>query len=136
MSINTKRIYGISTELYIVSKPNTDAIVVGGLAEDSSRWTRVLSARAAFMLWFHVARLLMPEKMEQVTMVFNTTPLRSAVLPTITNHCAVERLDDDYVEITGWAGDQSWTAHVTNEDASQLWTALDRLLFPQGWESA
>jgi hypothetical protein len=45
-------------------------------------------------------------------------------------------LDDDYVEITGWAGDQSWTAHVTNEDASQLWTALDRLLFPQGWESA
>jgi len=136
MSINTKRIYGISTELYIVSKPNTDAFVIGGLVEDLSRWTRVLSTRAAHMLWFHIARLLMPEQMEQVTTVFNTTPLRSAVLPTITNHCTVERLNDAYLEITGWAGEQSWTVHVTNEEATNFWTTLDKLLFPQGWQRA
>jgi hypothetical protein len=136
MSINTKRVYGISTELYIVSKPNTDAFVVGGQAEDLSRWTRVLSTRAAFMLWFHIARLLMPEHIEQVTTVFNTTPLRSAVLPTITNHCMVEPVNKAYVEITGWAGEQSWVVHVTNEEATEFWSALDKLLFPQGWQSA
>lgn len=136
MSVNTKRIYGISTELYIVSKPNTDAFVVGGLAEDQSRWTRVLSTRATFMLWFHIARLLMPEKMEDVTTVFNTTPLRSAVLPTITNHCMAERLNSSYLEIAGWAGEQNWVVHVTNEDAIDFWTAIDQLLFPQGWQNA
>jgi hypothetical protein len=135
MPIETSRIYGISSQLYVIGKPNTDAIVVGGIAEDSSRWTRVLSARAAYMLWFHLARLLMPEQMEQVTTFFNTTPLRSAILPTITNHCTVEKLDG-YLEITGWAGERSWIIQLTDNDVSPLWTALDKLLFPQGWHSA
>ena len=135
MSFQASRTYGISTELYVLSKPNTDTILLGGVAEDLSRWTRVLSARAAFMLWFHIARLLMPERIEQVTAVFNTTPLRSDDLPTITNHCAVEIRDEGLVQVIGWAGEQSWSVHMTNADASQLWTALDKLLFPQGWQS-
>jgi hypothetical protein len=73
--------------------------------------------------------------MEQVTMVFNTTPLRSEVLPTITNHCTVEHLESGYFEITGWAGEKNWSVQVAYEDARRLWAALDKLLFPNGWQS-
>lgn len=136
MTVHTRRAYGIASELYIVRKPNTDAYVVGGVAEDLSRWTRVLSSRAAYMLWFHLARLLLPEKVEEVTAVFNTAPLRSDMLPTIANHCTVESMNEFYLEIAGWTDNHSWSVFVTNEDASQLWTALDKLLFPEDGQSA
>ena len=134
MSIEASRVYGFSSQLYVINKPNTDSLVLGGVAEDLSRWTRVLSTRAAHMLWFHLARLLLPEKIDQVTAIFDTTPLRSAVLPTITNHFSVEQSEEGYFEATGWAGERSWVVHLTDGEGRRLWASLDKLLFPHGWQ--
>lgn len=128
--------YGLSTNLFVSRKASSDSVVIGGVAEDSSRWTRVLSQRAAQMLWFHLTQLLFPEKSDMVTGQVMTAPLRSADLPTITTHINVDRIETGGYEIEGVAGSQSWQLRLDDREAQRFWTALDIALYPVGWQGS
>lgn len=126
--------YGLSSNLFVNRKTGGESVVVGGMAEDATRWTRVLSQRAAQMLWFHLTRYLFPEKSEMVTALVTTAPLRSDALPTITTHIAVDRTDEGYFEVVGWIGEDSWWLRMTDAEARRFWSALDVALYPVGWQ--
>jgi hypothetical protein len=128
--------YGLSTNLFVHRKSGGESIVVGGTAHDDSKWTRVLSQRAAQMLWFYLTQLLFPEKSEMVTALVTTAPLRSSDLPTITTHTTVDKTEDGLFEITGWVGDQSWLVKLSDQEIRGFWTALDIALYPAGWQGA
>jgi hypothetical protein len=134
MSDEPKLIYGLSTNLFVSRKAGGESLVVGGIAEDSSRWTRVLSARAAQMLWFHLTKLLFPEKSDMVTALITTAPIRSDALRTITTHMSVDPMENGGYEIVGWVGDQTWWMRLTDFEARRFWTALDIALYPMGWQ--
>jgi hypothetical protein len=134
MMMEVSQKYGLSTNLFVSRKANTDSIIIGGVAEDTSRWVRVLSQRAAQMLWFHLTRYLFPEKSDMVTALVTTAPLRSASLPTITTHVGVERVENGSFELTGWVGDQNWQVCINDYEAQRFWTALDIALYPVGWQ--
>jgi hypothetical protein len=134
MNEAAKLTYGLSTNLFVSRKTGGESLVVGGVAEDTSRWTRVLSQRAAQMLWFNLTRLLFPEKSEMVTALVTTAPLRAENLPTITTHMSVEKSDDSAYEIAGWVGEQMWWLRLNDYEARRFWTALDIALFPVGWQ--
>jgi len=136
MNDRTKMTYGLSTNLFVSRKMGGESIVVGGMAEDASRWTRVLSQRAAQMLWFNLTRLLFPEKSEMVTALVTTAPLRAENMPTITTHMAVDKHESGAYEISGWVGDQMWWLSLNDYEARRLWTALDIALYPVGWQGA
>ncbi len=131
-----KHTYGHATNLFVSRKMSGESLVIGGIAEDSSRWTRVLSARAAQMLWFHLTRLLFPEKSDMVTALVSTAPLRSDALPTITTHMTVDPIEGGGFEVVGWIGDQNWWVRMSDYEARRFWTALDIALYPVGWQGA
>ena len=135
MSDEIRTSYGFSTNLFVSRKASGESLVVGGIAEDTTRWTRVLSTRAAQMLWFHLTRLLFPEKSDMVTALVTTAPLRSNSLPTITTHMVVDAVEGG-VEIAGWVGEQTWWLRLTDYEARRFWTALDIALYPVGWEGS
>lgn len=127
--------YGFSKDLFVTRKPGGESIIVGGVAEDASRWTRVLSQRAAQILWFHLARFLYPEQSTSVTAAVMTAPIRNSTLPTVTTHVDVEKLPGDKggYEIVGWAGSTPvWRTDLAPEIAQSFWTALDIALYPTG----
>jgi hypothetical protein len=127
--------YGFSTGLFVTPKTGGESIVVGGVAEDASRWTRVLSKGAAQMLWSHLARLLYPEQSDKATAAVMTAPIRNAALPTVTTYMVVTKREGDNVgfEIVGWAGSiPVWRADLTVEEAQRFWSALDIALYPVG----
>jgi len=126
--------YGLSTQIFVNRKASGDSIVIGGLAADTTRWTRVLSQRAAQMLWFHLARLLYPEKSDMITALIATAPLRDATRPTITTHMTVDSLESGGYEIAGWIDGNSWQTQLDEPDAQQFWSALDIALYPMGWQ--
>jgi hypothetical protein len=130
----TKRSYGLAKQLFVSRKASGDSIVVGGLAEDSSRWTRVLTQRAAQMLWFNLVQYLYPEKSDMVKGMVTTAPIRGSDLPTITTHVTVEQINTGGYEIAGWIGSQSWGLRINDQDARQFWVALDIALYPAGWQ--
>lgn len=134
MTDKPKLTYGLSTNLFVSRKTGGESLVVGGVAEDASRWTRVLSQRAAQMLWFNLTRLLFPEKSDMVTALVTTAPLRSENLPTITTHMTVDQREDGAFEIAGWVADQMWWVCLSEYEARRFWTALDIALFPVGWQ--
>ena len=101
MADTPKQQYGLSTNLFVSRKRGGESLVVGGVGEDESRWTRVLSQRAAQMLWYHLTQLLFPEKSDMVTALVSTAPLRSDSLPTITTHMTVDMRDDGGYDIAG-----------------------------------
>jgi len=136
MSIEPVRGYGLSTNLFVSRKAESDSIVVGGIGEDTTRWTRVLSHRAAQMLWFHLTRFLFPEKSDMVTALVTTAPLRSATLPTITTHMMVDKLQSGGYEFMGMVGEQTWWVRLNDYEAHRFWTALDIALYPVGWQGA
>ncbi|MBL8163311.1 MAG: hypothetical protein JNJ61_15090 [Anaerolineae bacterium] len=136
MADEQKIAYGYSTNLFVSRKASSDSIVMGGTAEDSSRWTRVLSQRAAQMLWFHLTRFLFPEKSDMVTALVTTAPLRASDLPTITTHINVDQIETGGFELSGWVGEQSWLVRLNEHDARQFWTALDIALYPVGWQGS
>ncbi|GIL12300.1 MAG: hypothetical protein BroJett038_10200 [Chloroflexota bacterium] len=125
--------YGLSKNLFVSRKASGDSIVVGGTGEDNTRWTRVLSYRAAQMLWFNLAELLYPEKSKRIGGLITTAPLRGADLPTITTHTAVDKTEDSNFEVTGWAGSQSWVIKLDADEVRRLWSALDAVLTPIEW---
>ncbi len=134
MAENAKQIYGLSTNLFVSRKANGDSLVVGGIGENEHRWTRVLSQRAAQMLWYHLTRQLFPEKSEMVTALVSTTPLRGDHMPTITTHMTVETLDDGGFDIVGMVGELTWWVRLSEYEARRFWTALDIALYPVGWQ--
>ncbi|MBZ0303521.1 MAG: hypothetical protein K8J31_27520 [Anaerolineae bacterium] len=126
--------YGLSTNLFVSRKANGDSLVVGGLGEDASRWTRVLSQRAAQMFWYHLTRHLFPEKSDMVTALVSTSPLRGDHMPTITTQVKVEPRPDGGYDVVGWVGDQTWWVRLSDYEARRFWTALDIALYPVGWQ--
>jgi hypothetical protein len=128
--------YSFSTNLFVSRKASGDGIIVGGTTVDASRWTRVLSQRAAQMLWFHLTRFLFPEKSDMVSALVTTAPLRSSDMPTITTHMTVDQLDSGGYEVVGWIGDQNWGVRIGAPDARQFWMALDIALYPAGWQGS
>lgn len=127
--------YGHARNLFVTRKASGDSIVVGGVAEDSTRWTRVLSQRAAQMLWFNLTQLLYPERSDKVNALITTAPLRSADLPTITTHTTVDKGDDGAYEVTGWIGSHTWGLTLDEGEAHRFWSALDGALSPQNLQS-
>jgi len=136
MPTEPSREYGLSTNLFVHRKTGGESIVVGGTAQDDSKWTRVLSQRAAQMLWFYLVQLLFPEKSDMVTALVTTAPLRSSDMPTITTHLSVDKTTDGSFEITGWVGDQTWLVRLNDQETRRFWTALDIALYPAGWQGA
>lgn len=134
MSQEMKHSYGLSSNLFVSRKASGDSIVMGGTAEDTTRWTRVLSPRAAQMLWFHLARLLYPDKSDMITALIATAPLRDATRPTITTHMTVDLDANGSYEIAGWIDGQSWQTHLDAPEATRFWRALDFALYPVGWQ--
>jgi hypothetical protein len=135
MTSDPSHVYGLVSNLFVSRKASGDSLIIGGVAEDASRFARVLSQRAAQMLWFHMTRLLFPDKSDMVTALVSTAPLRSPALPTITTHVAVDKLEEEGVEVTGWAGEQTWVMRLNDYEAHRLWTALDIALYPVGWQN-
>lgn len=130
-----ERVYGLSTRVFVSPKSSTQSLVVGGIGEDAKRWTRVVSLRAAQILWFHLTQYLFPEKASRVTAVVHTAPARTTEMPTITSHITVDHLDSQQYEITGWVNHQTWVARLTPNEAQRLWQALDQTLYPTGWNN-
>lgn len=120
--------YGFTVSMFAARKPNSDAIVIGGFSEYRQRWTRVLSPRAAQMLWFHLARCLFADSAAIIASV-STAPLRSSSLPTITSHITVDALADGTLEASGVSGDQAWNFRLRDADARSFWTVLNRVLY-------
>jgi hypothetical protein len=136
MSNQMTHSYGLSSNFFVSRKVSGDSIIVGGTAQDASRWTRVLTQRAAQMLWFHLVQYLFPEKSEMVSAMVSTAPLRSSDMPTITTHVTVEKLETGSYEVIGWVGNLSWLVQIAAPDAQKLWTALDIALYPVGWQGS
>lgn len=126
--------YGVSGNIFVNRKPRGDSVIIGGMAEEHGRWTRVLTQHAAKMLWFKLTGLLFPERAATVTGVAVTSALRGNNLPTITTRLETARTADNYIEIMGWAGEKTWWVRLPENEARTLWTRLDKLLFPVGWE--
>lgn len=126
--------YGVSHELFVSTKSIGSSLVMGGVGTDYGPWTRVLTQRAAQLLWFNLTNLLFPERAHEVTMRAVTAPLRSTMQPEITVHLQVVRTADGYFEIIGWVKRETWWVRLHEQEARQLWTRLDIELYPVGWE--
>ncbi len=126
----TTSAYGFSTGLFATRKVKGDSLIVGGIAADQSRWVRILSYRAAQLLWFQLTQMLYPEKEMAVTTSMTTAPMRNAGLPTITTHVTVEELLNGGYGITGWVGSKTWQADLTQGETEQFLVALDHALYP------
>lgn len=136
MAEKASHTYGLSTKLFVSRKPSSESLVVGGIGVDEARWTRVLSHRAAQMLWYHLTRHLFPEKSDMVIALVSTSPLRSDSRPTITTHMTVDPSEDGGFDIMGWVGDETWWVRLTEHEARRFWTALDIALYPVGWQGS
>ncbi len=134
--MDERRSYGLGYNLFVAPKTSTHSIVIGGMAEDTSRWTRVISRRAALLLWFYLTKHLFPEKAVRVTALVQTMPARTVELPTITHHIEVTRLPNEMLEITGRVAQQTWLLRLTASESQRLWDALDVALNPKGWQSS
>ena len=120
--------YGLSTNLFVTRKASGESIVLGGIAADESRWIRILSYRAAQLLWLQLTRLLYPEKAEEMAAWTTTAPIRDASLPTVTTHIDVNEVDEGY-ELAGWAHRRIvWTALLAEVEARRFWALLDETL--------
>lgn len=127
--------YGVSVETFVVAKEENAGYVLGGLGLEYGRWTRLLSKRAAQLLWFKLTRLLFPDRSLRVTTIVVTAPLRESPQPAITNHIEVSRTADNYIEVLGWVEQHTtWWARLPEHEARTLWKRLDLALYPVGWE--
>src|SRR5712691_4421648 len=131
-----KRIsYGLTNELFANRKGEGETIILGGIGTGSSRWARVLSRRAAHQLWYRLTWLLFPEKSTQVTGMAQTAPLHPPNQTSLTTHFEIVRNTDSHTyDIMGWIGDDTWWFRVDDHNARHLWIALDKALYPAGWQ--
>jgi hypothetical protein len=84
--------------------------------------------RAARMLWFYLAKHLTPAEAPIAIAAIHTTQVRAFDLPTITHRIEVNRRAGETYTVTGWAGDQQWTAEFHSRDARRLCDALTVVL--------
>jgi hypothetical protein len=122
--------YGFCTGLFVTRKAGGDSFIIGGVAEDSSRWTRVLAQRAAQIIWQYLGKILYPERTAEATAFIATAPFRNADAPTITSHAAVDKTTEGMYQLQGWAGDKVWSALLSEDEARTFWNALDHALYP------
>lgn len=121
--------YGVSQQMFAVRKPNDSSIVIGGLSVAlRQRWTRVLSRRAAGLLWVYLAQLYDPETTQQRIAGNDTQPMREPALPTITTAVMVDALDDGGCEIIGKSGERRWAFLLSAEQGRLFWAALGHTL--------
>ncbi|MFN8527107.1 MAG: hypothetical protein U0670_00670 [Anaerolineae bacterium] len=123
-----QRSYGKTIHPFACPKPDSDAILLGGLGEDLNRWTRVLTQRAAKLLWYQLGCALYPENFREKTAQLTTLPIRSALLPSVTTDLRVDTLREDEFEVIGLGSASTWSTHLRADAAQQLWAALDDLL--------
>ena len=129
MSDKPKAMYGLTTNMFVTKKANGEALVVGGVGENDTRWVRILSYRAAQILRFQLARLLFPEKAEEMSAWTSTAPIRDASLPTVTSHATFEKMPEGIYELAGWSDrNVIWVAYLSEDDAQLFWTALEDAL--------
>jgi hypothetical protein len=122
--------YGFCTGLFVTRKAGGDSFIIGGVAQDSSRWTRVLAQRAAQIIWQYLGKFLYPERTAEATAFIATAPFRNADAPTITSHASVDKTTEGMFQLQGWAGDKVWIALLSEDEARTFWTALDHALYP------
>lgn len=127
------RAYGLSGNLAITAQTGKQTIVLSGMTIYGSFWTRVLSQRAAHMLWFHLSALLFPFK-RSLTATVSTADMRDSRLPSITDHVMVEKLDAGMFELTASPGRLGWSLRFTEAEGRRLWMALDELLSPTDYK--
>jgi hypothetical protein len=125
--MTANRVYGYSQEMYVLRKGG-DTFVLGGVTQDGSRWTRVLSKRAAQMLWFHMSRLLFPTEADDVTAGLPTAMMRGVSLPSITQHMVLEAGEQGGIEITGYTSAGTWSVQLVDAEVQRLWLSLDQAM--------
>ncbi len=132
MADEAKFQYGLSTGWFASSKPNSDSVIVGGVADTDTRWIRVLSHRAAQLLWFNLVHFLYPKRAEQARAYVATAPIRDETLPTVTTHIVLNELDNKYYELEGWVGRvKVWQANMSDKEARRFLKALNAVLYPE-----
>ena len=122
--------YGFCTGLFVTRKAGGDSFIIGGVAQDSSRWTRVLAQRAAQIIWQYLGKFLYPERTAESNAFIATAPFRNADAPTITSHASVDKTAEGMYQLQGWAGEKVWSALLSEDEARTFWTALDHALYP------
>ena len=129
------RQYGLSTELSARGDEHSQTVVVEGTGESGGHWSHTLTWRAAQIMWFRLTQLLYPDKALVVTGLAVTAPLHTTSGITLTTHTEVVRsLEGDYYTIVGWIQRSTWRTAMSEDQARHLWTALDQVLYPVGWE--
>lgn len=128
------REYGLSTNLFVCPKENDQTLVFGGIGQEAKRWTHIITRRAAHVMWFKLTILLYPEKAVTVTSLATTAPLRAHGSPAITTHIEVVHSGEAQYTLIGWIERETWMVALSEDDARQLWAALDVALYPVGWE--
>jgi hypothetical protein len=139
---DSKEDLGLSRDVFVSSRPDGESIVIGGAsffegsppASDGGKWARVLSRRAAHLLWYRLTLFLFPEKARHVTALVSTAPLQLNASPTVTTHVDVTQPEKDLYDVVGMMGKVSWTTRLSTLEARRLWTSLDLALYPDGWE--
>ncbi|NDJ86510.1 MAG: hypothetical protein GYB66_11530 [Chloroflexi bacterium] len=138
MTDNLTEDLGLCRDLFVSSHPSGQTLVVGGTCEKeggSGKSARVLTRRAAHLLWYHLTRLLFPEKAPMVTTLVSTAPLSGAPSPALTTHVDIDLQNEDRYIIEGITSQQTWKMTISYMEARRLWTALDLALYPDGWET-
>ncbi len=128
MTSSFQRSYGRTVSPFACLKPNSESVLLGGIGDDGERWTRVITSRAARLLWYHIGSMLDPERFAQHIIGLGTVPIRSAGLPNITSDFHIDFTDSGGCEVLGRGSGSDWSALFEPESVRQLWTALDDLL--------
>lgn len=127
--------FGMTRNIFAVSNRNGETIIVGGLDHQSRRWSRLLTRRAAHMMWFHLTTLLFPSKCSQVISMAQTAPLGPVQMHRLTTFLSLTRRADTHlIEIFGQVGEDTWSCFLDDLNAQRLWASLDAMLYPAGWE--
>jgi hypothetical protein len=125
--------YGLTTQLFVTKMQGKDTVVLGGQGE-VDKWTRVLTGKSAHTLWLNLTEFCFPERAREVVSIVATAPLRGTDQPTITTNIQFDVTDDGMVKLTGHTAKQTWAALLTVSEAHHLWQALDKALYPLGWQ--
>lgn len=125
--------YGVTSGFFAVEKPRGMVVAIGGQAGEA-RWTRLLTRRVAHTLWFHLTFMLFPERSKEITTRAATAPIRGEDEPTLATNIEVFRGEGGLIEIMGTGGQVDWMTRGTEHDIRALWQALDKVLFPLGWQ--
>ncbi len=126
----------VCIDVEVSSAHDGQVILMSGTFQDNAEWQQTLTKRAGHLLWSRLTTLLFPEKAQKVTAIVSTVPLSEFSLdPDISTHVEVDYTDDDYYRLTGLGGREKWRVLLNSQLVRRLWTALDIVLYPDGWET-